>query len=108
MRKSLVIPARISVASSVFAEAPQFFNDQAEARDNAGNTLVSQNIGVQFELRQTAANGPVVCQETQAEVTNDFGLFNLQVGNGTPLPSALSSIDWQSRPPRMRPKELCI
>ncbi|MCB9205548.1 MAG: collagen-like protein [Flavobacteriales bacterium] len=81
-----------------FAQAPQMFNYQGVARDNAGNTLVNQNIGVQFDLRETAANGTVVYSETHTATTNNFGLFNLQVGNGTPSLGTLASIDWSNGP----------
>lgn len=81
-----------------FAQAPQTFNYQGVARDNAGNTLVNQNIGVQFDLRETAANGTVVYSETHTATTNNFGLFNLQVGNGTPSLGTLASMDWSNGP----------
>jgi hypothetical protein len=88
----------ILLAAMGFAQSPQQFNYQGVARDNAGNTLVNQSVGIQFDLRQTTANGAVVYSEEHAATTNDFGLFNLQVGLGTPSLGTLSSIDWSNGP----------
>lgn len=88
----------VIIGVTAMAQAPQMFNYQGVARDNAGNTLVNQNIGVQFDLRETTANGNIVYSETHTATTNNFGLFNLQVGNGTPSLGTLASIDWSNGP----------
>ena len=58
----------------VYAQAPQTFNYQAVARDNAGEPLSDQNLGVRVTILSGSANGLTVFQETHTVQTNDFGL----------------------------------
>ena len=88
----------LCASMSVLAQAPQSFNYQGVARDNAGNIIANQNIGLQLDLRQSTANGAVLFTETHATSTNAFGLFNIAVGSGTPQLSTLSAIDWSTGP----------
>ncbi|MCB9205547.1 MAG: collagen-like protein [Flavobacteriales bacterium] len=98
MKKLILTLSMVIIGVAAMAQAPQMFSYQGVARDNAGNTLVNQSIGVQFDLRETTANGTVVYSETHTATTNNIGLFNLQVGNGTPSLGALSSVDWSNGP----------
>ncbi len=82
----------------VSAQAPDMFNYQGVARDNVGNSLTNQNIGLQIDIRQTTPGGTVVFSETHAATTNTFGLFNIEIGGGTPLVATLSAIDWSNGP----------
>ena len=84
--------------SNCFAQAPQQFNYQGVARDNGGNVLANQNIGLRMDIRQTTSTGIVVYSETHAATTNNFGLFNIKIGNGTPLLGTIGSIDWSNGP----------
>lgn len=81
-----------------FAQVPQMFNYQGVARDNGGNTLVNQNLGIQIDIHQSTANGTVVYSETHASTTNGFGLFNIQVGGGTPATGTMGAVDWSNGP----------
>ena len=76
------------------AQSPQQFNYQGVARDNGGNVLANQNIGLQFTLHSTSATGPIVYQEIQFTITNGFGLFNVKVGNGAVVSGNISTINW--------------
>src|SRR4051812_26608954 len=82
----------------LFSQAPQGMNYQAIARSNAGAILPNQNIGIRFTI--TNGNGGVVLyQETDSAVTNQFGLFTLRVGSGTPVSGIFSSITWATVTP---------
>ena len=80
------------------AQAPQSFNYQGVARDNAGNTLANQAVGLKMDLRQTSATGTIVFSESHSATTNQFGLFNLQIGTGNILVGDLNSVDWSQGP----------
>lgn len=80
------------------AQSPQLFNYQGVARDNGGNILANQNLGLQIDIRQSTPTGTVIFSETQATATNDFGLFNISIGGGTPVVATLSAIDWSNGP----------
>lgn len=82
----------------VLAQAPDLFNYQGVARDNAGNILPNQSIGLLLEVHQSTANGTVVFSESHGPATNDFGLFNIAIGSGTPIVNTVSFIDWSNGP----------
>ena len=96
--KIAVVLSFLCATISAFAQAPQSFNYQGVARDNAGNIIANQNIGLQLDVRQSVANGTVVFSETHATTTNAFGLFNVAVGGGTAQLSTLAAIDWAAGP----------
>lgn len=73
------------VATFIFAQAPpQKVNYQAVARDLVGTPLVSTPVSVQFEILQGSSSGAAVYGETHSSTTNQFGLFTLEIGGGTP------------------------
>ncbi len=43
-------------------------------------------------------NGVPVYNESHTVTTNGFGLFNLKIGNGTPVAGNFSSVDWSNGP----------
>lgn len=83
-----------STASLVFAQVPQQFNYQGVARDNNGTELPNQSIGLQISLHSGSPSGTTVYQETHSTTTNQFGLFNLQIGTGNIVSGAFNTIDW--------------
>ncbi len=70
------------------------FNYQAVARNNNGTVLSGQPLTVRFTIRGGSAAGPVQYQETHATNTNSLGLFNLQVGRGTPVTGTFAAVPW--------------
>ena len=81
-------------AAMTFAQSPDKFSYQGVARDNGGNVLASQNVGLRLSIREGSQNGTIVYQETQAPTTSQFGLFNVELGAGTPVTGTFSSINW--------------
>ncbi len=79
---------------SVFAQSPDLFNYQGVARDNGGNILANQNIGLQLSLHSGSSSGTVVYSETQVPTTNQFGLFSVKVGAGTVVSGNMTTVDW--------------
>lgn len=79
-----------------FAQAPQGFNYQAVARDSAGNILTAQNIGLKVSIVADSLGGTVVYSETHSAITDNFGVFTMQPGSGTPVTGAFPAIDWGS------------
>lgn len=93
---TLILTASLFGFNSAQAQAPQQFNYQGVARDAGGNELVNQSIGLQLSLRSGSPTGTIVYQETQNPTTNDFGLFNIKVGNGTVVAGDMATIDWSN------------
>ena len=56
---------------------------QSVARDANGNAASNRNIYLKVELRQSTANGEAVLSETHTVTSNDEGIFNFYIGQGT-------------------------
>lgn len=78
------------------AQAPEKMNYQGVARDNSGNILASQNIGLRITLHSGSPSGTVVYSESHAVTTNSFGLFAVEIGGGSLLSGSVASINWGS------------
>ncbi len=94
MRKIKMMLFGIFAAGLAFAQAPQAFKYQAVARDNSGNPLANTNLPVRVTILDGSATGPVVYQETHASTSNQFGLLNLSIGNGTVTNGTFNTIAW--------------
>ena len=84
----------IALPSIVFAQAPGKVNYQAVARDAGGNIIANQNVGLRISVLQGATTGTAVFVETHTPTTNNFGLFNIQIGGGTTVTA--SPYNWHT------------
>lgn len=84
------------MANIVIAQVPQQFNYQGVARDNSGVELANQAISLRISLHSGSPIGTAIYQETQSSITNQFGLFNLQIGSGTVVSGTFNTIPWGS------------
>ncbi|MFC2086480.1 hypothetical protein ACFLQ9_02040 [Bacteroidota bacterium] len=66
-----------------FSQVPSGFNYQGIARDAAGNELANTSLDVKLSIITGSMLGSIEWQETHSLTTNDFGLYNLVVGEGT-------------------------
>jgi len=87
---TLILITIFSVTS--YAQAPAKFNYQGVARDAGGSVLANQAIGLEVKIRSGSPTGTVVFTEPHAVTTNQFGLFNIEVGSI----GNLSFVDWAS------------
>ena len=90
----LVIGAGFLI-SPVYGQAPQAIKYQGVARDNVGNELTFQKLGLRLSIVANSATGTEVYVETHIDTTNEFGLFNVELGNGTTTDD-FTAIDWGS------------
>jgi hypothetical protein len=99
MKKIIIIlTVLLSHFLTSFAQSPQKFSYQGVARDNSGNILPNQNIGLRLSIRQGTPTGTIVYRETHSASTNQFGLFDIEAGGGTIVSGVFSSINWGSGP----------
>jgi len=89
---SLVTACLVQLA--LMAQSPKAFNYQAIARDNTGEVLSEQQIGLRISILQGTITGDAIFSERHAQTTNEFGLLNLKIGAGDNLSGALDDIDW--------------
>jgi hypothetical protein len=95
--KLLVLLVVLLNESQLLAQSPQQINYQAVARNSAtGAELVNQPIDVVFKILNGSAAGAIVYQEIHSTETNQFGLFNLEIGAGSPTVGTLAGVDWGS------------
>jgi hypothetical protein len=80
------------------AQSPDMFTYQAVARDDQGNVLSGQDVGIKVSILQGSANGTVVYEEEHSKTTTAQGLVNLMIGDGSVLSGTFSNIDWSSGP----------
>ena len=79
---------------------PQGINYQAAARNSQGEILPDREIMAEISLYLDSETEPPVYREIQECQSNSYGIFNLTIGQGTPLNDGLtddfSQIDWLS------------
>ena len=78
---------------TIFGQVPQRIDFQAMARDGSGNPLTSQNISVRMSIMEGSST---VYSEVHSLTTDDYGLFTLAIGEGTPISGDFTTIDWST------------
>ena len=92
MKKSILLLFLFCLSLAISAQPPQLIPYQAIARDNAGNPVLNQNIGLRFSIHDQTISGAVVWQESQTVVSNNVGIIVTALGGTTQL----TSVDWGS------------
>jgi hypothetical protein len=76
------------------AQVPQAFKYQAVVRDASGQVLTNQQVSLKIDL----IGADTAYTEIHDNVTNAFGLVNLEIGRGTVQFGDFSQIDWSQQP----------
>lgn len=84
----------LCISALILAQPPQAFKYQAVVRDNTGEILQNQQVDIRISIRNVWSGGTILYQETFTENTNNYGLVNLEVGNGTTTLGIFSNIQW--------------
>lgn len=92
MQRIILFFSLVFLAIGINAQSPQLIPYQAIARDNAGNPVLNQNIGLRFSIHDQTIGGTVVWQESQTVVSNSLGIIVTALGGTTQL----TSVDWGS------------
>jgi hypothetical protein len=75
-------------------QVPQAINYQAIARNSQGAVFVNQALVLRISILSQSTTGEILYQETHEVTTNNFGLFTVKIGQGTPTIGQFSSIQW--------------
>ncbi len=78
----------------LFAQAPEMIKYQTVVRNSSGEVIKNQNVGFRISILQSSSDGVAVYSETHSKMSNEFGLVNLEIGNGTVVSGLFSLIDW--------------
>ncbi|MGC1243610.1 MAG: hypothetical protein WA874_18595 [Chryseosolibacter sp.] len=92
------IAGLIFLCLTVVAQVPEAFKYQAVLRDNSGNTLVNQFIGMKISIIPNEVTAQAIYIETFRVSTNQHGMVNIEIGKGTPELSTFAAIDWSAGP----------
>jgi hypothetical protein len=99
MKRLILIVTIIALnIGALRAQSPDMFNYQAVARNDQGEIIANQNVGIKISIRQGSPNGTIVYAEEHNETTNDNGLLSMMVGNGAALSGSFADIDWGEGP----------
>ncbi|MBI1185332.1 hypothetical protein GC194_13760 [bacterium] len=84
----------LSVAVAT-AQSPSAINYQAVLRNSQGEIIKNQSVSIRLSVLKGSATGAAVYTETHSTSTNEYGMVNLQLGNGS-TSGNFKSIDWGS------------
>lgn len=96
MKKLLFTAGLLLATYLVSAQAPEKMSYQAIIRNNTGQLLTNQNIGMKVSILQGSNAGPVVYAEQLTATTNINGLVSLEIGSGTVVTGTFASINWST------------
>lgn len=97
MNRILYLLLFIFSSTTIFAQdaPPQAVCYQAVATDAQGSELMAADLSIRATVLKGSPTGQVVYQEIQQTSTDDFGLFNINIGEGSLVGGdAFSEIDW--------------
>lgn len=88
----------VLILSSVTSQSPFFFNYQAVIRDLNGLPQLNKDISMKMSILQYSPDGIISYVESFKLKTNEFGLVNLEIGNGVKQTGSIADIDWNDGP----------
>lgn len=97
MKKLFIIFTSILLSANMMAQSPHLFSYQSLVRDDSGQLVTEESIGVQFSILQGSIDGTAVYVETHTVVSNINGLITLAVGAGSTSYN-FDEIDWLAGP----------
>ncbi|MDG1689207.1 MAG: hypothetical protein P8I02_00280, partial [Flavobacteriales bacterium] len=98
MKKIYTLLPALLINIFCFGQTPEKITFQAVIRDASDALLSNQNIGMQISIVQGSVNGNVIYSETHNPISNNNGLVNLEIGDGTVASGSFNSINWSNGP----------
>jgi uncharacterized protein (TIGR02145 family) len=94
MKRLYIFFIAISIIATIYGQAPAGFNYQAIARNAQGQLITNTQVTIQIAILKGSIDGTSVYTESFSPTTNNFGLVNLNIGNGTVMAGTFADIDW--------------
>ena len=94
--RNLMMAIFIIATVNTMAQVPQSLNYQAVARNSTGALIANHPVSLRLSILSGSSTGTVVYSETQSATTNQFGLFTLSIGTGTPVSGTFNTINWST------------
>jgi len=96
MKQILLSAAFLLFTGIAIAQVPQKFNYQGIARDTKGTPMAKKQLSLKLTVLPTSDATAAEYEETQLVTTNEFGLYTLQIGNGTPVTGEMKTVKWET------------
>ena len=96
--RNLSIFIVLFISTALLAQTPASFNYQAVVRDASGDEVANQKVSFRISILEGSETGTPIYVETHSVTTNEFGLANLAVGEGTAETGTLSPKGWGNQP----------
>ncbi len=77
-----------------FAQAPGMFKYQTVVRNASGDIIPSQLVKFRISLLKGSPTGTVSFREEHTTATSQFGIVNLEIGNGSSQTGEIDTIQW--------------
>ncbi len=87
----------LTVQWGISQSVPKGMNYQAVAHDETGNILANQKITLKILLHSSIDSEEGDYIEEHELTTNEFGLFNLIVGNGKAIAGTFDEVPWATK-----------
>lgn len=94
MKSLTTILLVLFITSTAISQTPQAFNYQGIARDLSGNPIINQNIGLRIAILQDSLMMNEIYKELHTVMSNNMGLFSIQIGKGSIINGNFIEIDW--------------
>jgi uncharacterized protein (TIGR02145 family) len=79
-------------------QSPNKMGFQAVIKDDSGDLVSNDSVGLRMSILQGSESGTVVYSETHGEMTNEIGLITVEIGGGTVVSGVFADIDWANGP----------
>ena len=90
--KNLILTFALSLLS-IFSFGQDAINYQGVCTASLG-PVTNTTISISIDIIDSTAVGPIVYSETHSVMTNDKGLFSIEIGNGTPTFQSFDTINF--------------
>ncbi|MEM9051691.1 MAG: hypothetical protein AAGC47_06525 [Bacteroidota bacterium] len=91
--KSILTLFIVAFATTAFAQGTTGINYQAVVRDGGGNIVANQTVSYRLSINEGSAFGTTVYSEDHSVSTDDRGLVNMIIGDGSSSDD-FSAINW--------------
>lgn len=97
MKIKIILGFLLTLLSTHFllAQAPGAMNYQGIARDSKGKPLSQQKLSLKIMICTDPDGTQVEYSEIQEVLTNEFGLYTLQIGRGKSQVNQLNDVKWE-------------
>jgi len=98
MKKLIFLHIVITLSILVHAQFPSGINYQTVVRNASGEILADTELSLQIIIRSNAPDGQAVYTEIHEVATNEYGLINIVIGQGSILSGNFGNINWSIAP----------